>query len=435
MTPTLPSVSRDDLGIRLPILVGVLAVTLFFGVLGSWAALAPLQSAAIAPGELSVNSQRKTVQHLEGGIVADIRVGEGQVVAAGEPLVVLDDTQALARLEQLNGRLDAALAQDYRLRAERDGRDDIVYPASLEQRREEAKVAEILAGQQSIFDARRQALAGQVAILERRIEQYREEIRGVAGLIAAQDEQVRLVDEEIASNQVLVDQGLNGKTRLLELQRQLAELLGSRGQNQAALAKNRQNIDEARLQITELRTGHLNDVVQELRDVQTQVADLNEQIRAARDILQRTVIRASQDGTIVNLQIHTPGGVIAPGQPLMDIVPLGDRLIVEARIDPADIDVVEPGLDAHVRLTAYSSRSQLPVAARVATVSADRLTDALSGQPYYLARIELTGALDPGMALYPGMQAEVMVVTGQRTLLDYMAQPLLQSFNRAMKEH
>jgi HlyD family type I secretion membrane fusion protein len=424
----------DSLGIRLPVTIGLVVIMLFFGVLGLWSALAPLQSAAIAQGVLAVDSQRKTIQHLEGGIVEEIRVREGQRVSAGEVLVELDETQALARLDLLNGRLDAARAQEYRLRAERDGLDAIAFPTALTDRADNPDMSDIINGQQNIFAARRQSLDGQEAILERRIEQYGEEIKGLNGLFAAQEEQSRLTEDEIASNQVLVDQGLSGKSRLLELQRDLAQLLGSRSQNQAALARSRQNIDEARLQISDLKLNNLNEVVQELREVQTQIVDLNEQIRAAQDVLQRTVIRAAQDGTIVNLQIHTPGGVIAPGQTLMDIVPAGDAIIVEARINPVDIDIVEAGLSAHVRLTAYSSRNLQPVEGRVITVSADRLTDPYSGNPFYLARIEITGDLDSGIELYPGMQAEVMVVTGARTLVDFLTLPIRESFNRALRE-
>lgn len=434
MTTDPMQASNDSLGIRLPVTIGLVVVGLFFGVLGIWSVAAPLQSAAIARGVLAVDSQRKTVQHLEGGIIREILVREGQQVAAGEVLVELDTTQALARLDLLSGRFDAALAQEYRLRAERDGLATIAFPDSLLDREQDAAVREILDGQRNIFSARQRALAGQVAILERRIQQFGEEIQGLAGLTAAQDEQIRLIEEEIDSNQVLVDQGLSGKSRLLELQRELAGLLGSRSQNLAAQARNQQNIDEARLQISELQAEHLNEVVQELRQVQTQVVDLNEQVRAASDVLQRTTIRAAQQGTVVGLQVHTPGGVIAPGQALMDIVPVGDRIIVEARIDPADIDVVDAGLDAHVRLTAYNNRNLQPVAARVITVSADSLADPVTGQPYYLARIELTGELADRVELYPGMQAEVMVVTGERTLADYLTRPIRDSFNRALRE-
>lgn len=425
---------ENDPDIRLPVTFGMAVILLFFGLLGLWSLLAPLQSAAIAPGVLSVDSQRKTIQHFEGGIVKEILVKEGQEVKAGEDLIILDETQSLARLELLKGRLDAALAQEYRLRAERDGLFTIQFPDSLMDRSGEAPIREILEGQENIFAARRSSREGQVNILERRIEQFNEEIEGLSGLALAQEEQIRLIEDEIDSNQVLVDQGLSGKSRLLELQRELAELLGSKSQNLAAVSKSRQNIDEARLQITELENNSLNEVVQELREVQTSIVDFNEQIKAAEDVMQRTAIRATQNGTIVNLQVHTTGGVISPGQPLMDIVPEGDRIIVEARISPSDIDVVDAGLDAHVRLTAYSSRNMQPLEGRVNTVSADRLTDPVTTNPYFLARIELNGKLPADMELYPGMQAEVMVITGERTLMEYMTQPIRESFNRALRE-
>lgn len=425
----------NELGIRLPVMTGLLIIFLFFGVLGLWSLLAPLQSAAIAQGVLAVDSQRKTIQHLEGGIVSEIRVTEGQQVDAGEVLVVLDDTQARARLELLNGRLRATRAQESRLIAEREGNSEITYNAALLELADTAAGAEIVQSQENIFAARRQALNGQIAILRGRISQHQEEVSGLTELVASLDQQIRLVEDEIISNEVLVAQGLSGKTRLLELQREHANLLGRRSQSMTEISRARQNIDEARLQMTELSTTHLNEVVAQLRDIQTEIYDLTEQIRSAKDILSRTEIRATQGGTVVDIQVHTIGGVVAPGQDLLDIVPVGDEIIVEARIDPADIDVVQAGLEANVRLTAYSHRNLLPIAARVLTVSADSLTDNRTNLPYYLARIKFTGEVDSSLELYPGMQTEVMVVTGERTLVDYLTWPLRQSFNRALREN
>jgi len=213
---------------------------------------------------------------------------------------------------------------------------------------------------------------------------------------------------------------------------------GDRGQNLAAIARIRQGVAETRLQMQELRTRRLNEVVAELRDVQTDLFDFSERILSAEDILQRTVIRAPLAGTVVGLSVHTEGGVIGPGESLLDIVPKGERLVIEARLDPGDIDVVEPGLNAHVRLTALTSRNTLPIEGKVLTVSADRLVDERSGESYFLIRVALTGdlaaALD-GATLYPGMQAEVMIVTGARTPIDYLTRPITQSLNRAFREN
>jgi len=246
-----------------------------------------------------------------------------------------------------------------------------------------------------------------------------------------------LTNDEIASNQKLVAEGLSSRTRLLELQRELAEVTGLRSQNVAAIARAHQSIDEARLQITELTTNFINAAVQELGIVQNELLDLTEQIRAAQDVLRRTVIRAPMAGTVVGLQVHTVGGVVTPGQTLLDVVPKGDRLVVEAFVDPNDIDVVHVGLPAQVRLTALTQRNLAPLEGHVTRVSADRLVDERTGAAYFLARVELDDGSTElnGERLYPGMQAEVMIVTGERTTLDYLSRPIVDSLNRAFREN
>ncbi|HSC15289.1 MAG TPA: HlyD family type I secretion periplasmic adaptor subunit, partial [Gammaproteobacteria bacterium] len=424
-------------GVTTPMAVGAGIVGLFFGVFGAWAAFAPLESAAVARGVISVETQRKTIQHLEGGIVGEILVRDGDEVAADAILVVLDDTQARATLDLLRGRHRSARALEARLIAERDGAAEISFPDQIRDSAD-ADVAELVRAQRNIFTGRRQSIAGQVAIMQQRVAQIQQEIRGLEGQTAAQAEQLALTNEEIESNQKLVDEGLSGKTRLLELQRALAEVTGEHSQSLAAIARAQQNIEETRLEMADLRTNYINEAVQQLGVVQAELLDLGEQIRAAEDVLRRTVIRSPMAGTVVGMQVHTVGGVVAPGQALLDVVPKGDRLIVEAFVDPNDIDVVEVGLEAQVRLTALTQRNLAPLAGHVTTVSADRLTDQRTGASYFLARVELDD--DPaekldGERLYPGMQAEVMIVTGARTTLDYLSRPLVDSFNRAFREN
>ncbi len=424
-------------GLRLPVVAGLLIIALFFVGFGTWAALAPLESAAIAPGVVTVDTKRKTVQHLEGGIVGEILVQDGDRVNAGQVLIRLDETQPRATLDLLRGRQMAASALEARLVAERDGRQEIAFRDWLLAERDDPKVAEIIDAQVSIFNGRRTALFGQVAILNQRILQYAEQIRGLRGQIAAENKQLKLLKGEIATFRELVEEGLATKSRLLELQRRAAEIEGDRSQNRAQIAAARQSIAEVRLRITELQADMISEVVQEIRDVQSELFDLAERIRAAEDVLRRTEIRAPQDGTIVGLQVHTPGGVIPPGAKLLDIVPRDDELVIEARVDPKDIDVVHPGLRAKARLTAFNQRSLAAVDGEVISVSADHLTDERTGQSYYLARVaftdDLAEALD-GASLYPGMRAEVMIVTGERTALDYLLKPLTRSLNRALRE-
>ena len=419
------------------LLVGGALIGLFFGGLGAWATLAPLDSAAIASGVLSVEGNRKTIQHLEGGIVAGIEVREGDVVEAGQVLLRLDETQSRAILEQLRTRHQAASALEARLIAERDGRTQIDFPAELTAGDPHPKIAETLVGETNIFAARRQSLDGQAAILEQRVAQYQEEIEGLEGQIVAESTQLKLLREELEAQETLVEQKLTGTQRLLELRREEAEIAGNRSRHIASIARVKQSIAEEKLKILELDTTRINEVVEELRETQTMIFDLTERIRAAEDVLARTIIRSPLADTIVNLQIHTVGGVVAQGEPLMDIVPRGERLVVQARVDTADIDSVHPGLIAQIRMTAFNHRHLKPIEGNVVSVSADRLTDERTGVPYYLARIELSEKSLSGLddiTLYPGMQAEVMIVTGERTALEYILRPITRSFDRALRE-
>ncbi len=424
-------------GLAKPVIAGLVIIGLFFGGFGSWAALAPLESAAIAQGVVSVASNRKTVQHLEGGIIKEILVRDGDEVIPDQLLIRLDDTQSRASLDLLLGRRITAAALEARLIAERDRRGTVVFPDWLSALVEDDEVKKAVEGEQRIFDARRDTMASQVAVLNQRIAEFGEEIKGLKGEIAAEDVQHELIFEEIAAVEALLVKGLERKPRLLALQRRVAEIDGSKSSNRARIARVKQSIGEARLRITELATTRINEVVEQLREVQASLFDIAERINAARDVLSRTEIRATLAGTIVDLKVHTRGGVIAPGEALLDIVPGEDLLIIEARVEPKDIDVVTWGLLARVRFTAFSQRNAVPMDGRVLSVSADSLIDERTGEAYYLARIKLDkdpSEVMPGLRLYPGMQAEVMIVTGVRTALEYIISPIRNSIGRAMRE-
>ena len=417
--------------------VGVAIAALFFFGLGGWAAVAPIDSAALAPGVVSVEFQRKTIQHLEGGIVASILVKDGDRVSVGQPLLELDKTQSRATLGQLSTRYYAALALEARLIAERDGLDEIIFPEPLLSRKTDSDVAESMHGEANIFAARRDSMRGQAEILEQRIAQYQQEIQGLEGQIRAERKQLALIAEERSAEEKLVAKKLTGMQRVIELKRDEAEIEGSRSRNIANIARARQSIAEEQLKILELSTQQASEVVAELRNTQTLLFDVSERMRAARDVLQRTQVRSPLDGIVVDNQVHTVGGVISPGETLMDIVPSAERLIVEARVSPQDIDSVHVGLGAQIALTAFNRRNIPPLGGHVMFVSADRLTEERTGLAYFLARIALpeepAGAY-ADLELYPGMQAEVMIVTGERTAIDYMFRPVIQSFGRALRE-
>ena len=431
--PETSAAESRSMGVAPTVAVGTIVVVLFLGGFGAWAAFAPLESAAIAQGIVSVNTKRKTVQHLEGGIIADIPVKEGDIVAAGQILLVLDDTQARTLFTLTESQYHSMVALRERLAAERDGLPDIPWPEWL---REAVSGEDVLVAQERIFVAGAQLLENQTAIYNQQIAQMREEVTGLEQEIKAQNQQLGLLDEELEGLSGLVEQGYEGKTRLLALKRRKAEISGALARNRARIARVGQAVGETRLKIAELGNARMNRVVEELRDTEALIADLRERLAAARHVLSRTHVVAPVSGTVMDLRVVTHGGVVGPGEPLMDIVPTGDELVIEARVDPIDIDVVHPGLPAQVRLTAFSQLTTPILSATVLQVSADSLFDERIGTPFYEARIEL----DPDqpalrdLALQPGMPAEVMIVTGKRTPLDYLLKPIVTSFGRALRE-
>ncbi len=423
--------------IQKPLLAASIIICSFFGIFLGWSLFAPLESAAIAIGEVGAEGKQKVIKHLEGGIVADILVKDGDRVSAGQVLIELDRTQPLANVSIITSRYHAALALQARLIAERDFLDTVVFPELLLNAQED-NIQPILAAQENIFRARRDALEKNRQILGQRVAQSESEITGLQGALRSQDEQLSLANQEVDAYQDLEDKGMSaGKTRMLAVQKDYARVEGERSKNSAGIARIQQNIGETQLRITTLEAEQLNEVVEQLRTVQSELYDLDEKLRAARDVLRRTTIKAHLAGTVVGLQIHTRGGVIGSGEALLGIVPSGERLVIEARLDPRDIDIVRPGLAAHVNFSAFSSRTHSPVEAEVVRVSADRFTDERSGASYYKVEVVLTEdiveALN-GEALYPGMQAEVMIVTGSRTPIDYLLEPLTTSINRAFRE-
>ncbi|WP_339633254.1 HlyD family type I secretion periplasmic adaptor subunit [uncultured Sneathiella sp.] len=425
------------MNVRGPVLFGLVIIFLFFGAFVGWAAFAPLGSAAIAQGVVSVEGNRKSIQHLEGGIVSEIKVKDGDVVKQGDVLIVLDELQSKASTEIVRSRYATALAQKARLVAERDELAEIEFPEWLMERKDEPNIREAMQGQENIFESRRTSREGQVTILQQKASQLEEEIKGLEGQVASSDRQIVLIGDEIEDVESLVAKNLAKRPRLRALQRSLAELKGNRSQNVSKIAQTRQAIGEVQLQINELSNSMMDEVVAELRDVQAQIFDLEEQTRASEDVLDRTEIRAPTNGYVVNLKVHTAGGVIKPGETVLDIVPDNVQLIVEAQVNTKDIDSVYIGAPARIRFPAFSQRFSLPAEGTVISVSADSLEDERTGNFYYLARVEIDNLENADIKvtqLRPGMQADVMISTGERTALDYFVNPIILSFNRALRE-
>lgn len=421
---------------RQPVIAGLVIIAVAFGGLGTWSALAPLDSAVVTPGVLAVEGKRKAVQHLEGGIIKEILVRDGATVSAGQTLVRLDDTQAQANLAMVRDRLIANRATEARLTAERDGGDVVVFPAALETTAD-PRVKSIVDGQRSQFDERRKSLAGQVAILEQRIAQLSAQIDGIRLQQDSKRKQIGLYNSELVGLRELHRKGYYPRTRILAMERDLARLEGEVGTNDTDVARAEESVGEARIQILQLRQRFREDVVAQLRDIQTETNELTERMVAAEDVVRRLTVTAPVAGIVQGLKVFTAGGVIPAGADLMEIVPSQDRLIIEAQVAPADIEAMANGLTAEIRFPALNKRDTPVIEGHVLTVSPDRLTDQRTNLPYYAARVEIPPEQQRRLGehrLQAGMPAEVIVKTGERTMLGYLLKPLTDSFHRSFTE-
>ena len=416
---------------------GLGLIGLVFVGVGGWAAVAPLSSAAIAPGKISVEGDVKTIQHLEGGIVRDIKVRDGDLVAPGQLLLRLDDTQARADRDALDGQIAALDAIATRLEAERDELDALAFDDVLLAIADvDAEVDEQLATQRRLFETKRDRAQNQEDIELRRIDQKQEEIKGLTSQLAAQRRQAKLIGDELRILRPAAQRGVVPRRDLLERERRAAEIAGEEGRIVAEIARAKQSIAESEVKIIEQKNEALSGATDELQRIQAQLTTLRDERRAAEDILRRVDIIAPRSGVVVGLAVTTPGGVIDPGEDLMQIVPQDENLVVSARISPTDIDAVRSGLVAEVRLLAFNMRRTPTLEAEVKRVSADLFEDDQSGESYYEATIELNAEslAASGAQLYTGMPVEAMIVTGERTALDYIAEPIFASANRAFRE-
>ena len=417
--------------------IGLLIIVLAFGGFGTWAALAPLDSAVVAPGIVSVESRRKSVQHLEGGIIKEILVREGQTVAAGEVLIRLDVTQTQATVTTIQNQLDAAQALKARLLAERDHLEEISFPESLLARASAPGLGEVIDGQKTEFIERRKSIDGQTAILNKRVTQFEKEIEGLKSQEVSKREQLRIIEEELVGLRELHAKGYFPRTRILSMEREMARLRGARGADLAAIAGSQNGIGEAQLQIIQLEQRFREEVVNDLRETRNEIKELQERLVVAQDVLRRSAILAPLAGEIQQLGVHTIGGVIGQGQELMQIVPSDDKLIVEAKVSPADIDSLAEGQIAEVRLTSFQARTTPIIEGTVSSVTADRIVDEREGIDYYLAQIivpdEQLEFLD-GKKLLAGMPAEALIKTGSRTVLEYLLKPIDDALATGLKE-
>jgi membrane fusion protein, epimerase transport system len=414
---------------------GLVLFFLVFGVFGVWATVAPLDSAAHAPGTVTVRSYKKVIQHLEGGIVSEIRVQNGDRVLEGEPLLILDNTQQLAQLEIINSLFVSDKALESRLIAERDGLDSVDYPAILQS--SEFDAASEIAAQNQIFQARKIALEGSVEVLQQRIEQLQSGLVGLRALQVSKEMLAASYLEELEDVQALLKDGFADRTRLRDIQRNYANMQGQAAELTASIASNDIQIGETRLLILQEGKEFRNDVIGQLGETQTRLKDSQERMNALQHVVARTVVRAPVDGVVNGMQIHTVGGVVIAASPIAEVVPQSEELIIEARLSPLDIDRVSEGQEATIRFSTFSRNAVPTIFGNVVSISADAFADEFTGVQYYQARIEVNpeGMQDlEGLALVPGMPAEAFITGGSRTLLQYLMKPLSNSLARSLIE-
>jgi HlyD family type I secretion membrane fusion protein len=416
-------------------LAGWIIIALFFGGIGSWAATAPLNGAIVGNAIIKVEGNRKSVQHLDGGIVKDLRIKEGDKVNTGDVLIVLDETQAQAEYDVLSQQYMVLRATEARLLTELDHGSELVMAEDL--KKEGSYFKSVWSGQVSQFDSRSAALEGQRSVLREKINQLGSQIVGGEAQVKAFTDQISSIRSEAKDIAPLVERGLIARPRILQLERTAFGLEGQIADAMANIAKARQAIAEQQQQIAQLDNDRMADVTKDLRDTQAKMLEVIPKAMNAKAVLGRMEIRSPYAGRVVALTAFSVGGVIQRGEKILDIVPDQDSLTIEAQIAVEDISDIRPNMRAEVHLTAYKQRIVPIIHGDVIQVSADRLTDPKTNNPYYVAFVRIDAdelAAMPNIKLYPGMPATVMIPTIQRTALDYIVGPLVMSFNHSFRQ-
>lgn len=425
--------------IQLHLVVGMILVgCVTFGI-GGWAATARIAGAVIGEGVVDVDSSVKKVQHATGGIVAELRVRDGDRVKAGDILVRLDPTQTLANATAISQSVDELLAREARLEAERDGNAEISFPRALldNAKKANSEAARAIIAERKLFALRRRSRSGQKAQLKERSGGLQEEINGYLGQADAKQKELNLIHQELDGVRTLYARKLVPTTRMVALEREAARLSGERSQLAGMIAQTKGKIAETELQIIQIDQDLRSEVGKDLIDTRSKLSDLAERKIAADDQLKRINIRAPQSGRVHELAVHTVGGVIEPGAQIMLIVPDHDALAVRVKFDPRDIDQVYVGQTVEMRFTAFDQRTTPEVEGRISVVSPDLIQDQRNGRSYYTARVELNAgelAKLGALKVVPGMPVEVFIETPERTVLSYLTKPLQDQAERAMRE-
>jgi HlyD family type I secretion membrane fusion protein len=424
--------------VRPVLLCGWLVIAGVFGGFGTWAAFAPLSSAAIAPGIVVVDSNRKSVQHLEGGVIREILVRDGDVVEQGQVLLRLDGASVRAAMAALQPMLQTNRAFRARLLAERDGKPDIEFPADLARdAAADPPVEQILAGQRRIFVTRHNALTGELDLNANRLAQSRHRLDGLQQRQIVKDKELALLEEELRGQHALFEMGYTTRKILNATERSLRQLETEMADISSKIDEANRLIERYELEGEQIGKNFVEQVENELYKVEQEAYELTQRMRAVQDQHARLDVRAPVSGVVVNMAAHTVGGVIAAGSRIMDLVPGNDRLLVEAQVQPSDIDGVRPGLQADIRFPAFERLNLPHITGRVTVVSADRIVNDRTGSGHFLVRAQVDDdqiAKVGGMSLVPGMPAQVIINKGEGTFLGYLTAPLARLFWTAFRE-
>jgi len=422
----------DDQPIRK---IGYLITFLAFGVFGIWSFFAPIGSSALAPGVLVVKTHSKTVQHLDGGIVHKIHVSNGNIVKKGETLISLDDTQTKAQLEIIRGEMIVLKMQRARLIAEKDLQQTVQFSEDVF--KNDSRTLQAREGQVLVFAARKTVYEGKVAVLAQRVSQLESQRKGMLAQLVGKKALLASYQEEQSDLRALLEEGFIEKNKLRDIERRFASSQGDLGELIAGIASIEMKTGEAKLEVLQVKKDFTESVINQLEEVNAKIYDVEERFIALTDKQNRTIIKAPVDGKVMKLVVFTEGGVIAPGGAIMDIVPEREELMIDAEVSIMDIDRVKAGLLADVRFSVFNQAITPEVEGEVLTVSADRLVNEDNGMPYYLAQVKITQESQEklkGFVLQPGMPAEVFINTGDRTLFEYLTQPVSNAFARALIE-
>ncbi|NQD94466.1 HlyD family type I secretion periplasmic adaptor subunit [Pseudomonas sp. CrR25] len=436
----IPGNSQEQLDVddRRPGRWGLWLVVAGFGGFILWASLAPLDAGVVANATVNVTDNRKTIQHLTGGSIKDILVREGQLVERDQSLVVLDSTQAIAEQGVVSAQYIVVKTVENRLQAERDGLSEVTFdPELLSRFADDPRLHASVALQQRLFNTRRAALTGEAGILEENIRGAEEQLKGLRQVQGSRYAQIKFLKQELDGIRSLAAEGYVTRNRMLELERNAAELNASLAQNIAEIGRTRNQIAEIKLRILQLEQDFQKEVQSQLTDAQKEAAALTDRLRSLDYEVAHTVIRSPIEGVVLGLNVSTVGGVIQPGSTIMDVVPANEPLQVDAMVPVQAIDKMIPGLPVDITFPAFNHAQTPNIPGRVLTISADRLVDESNKQPYYLAQVEVT---QEGMdklgsnRIRPGMPATVTIKTGERNLMSYLMKPMLDRIDSAFKE-